>query len=818
MQNAIVIALFAAAMTANTAHAETFIVEDGQPRATIVVAKEPARMARLAASELQTYVERISGARLPIDTEARADLPVRIYIGRSAHTDRLGLSTADLRHGAYREASGNNWLALVGSDKQFTPVEPYAHSRTNGSGGRAERARIDQAWEKIAGGPYSNPFHYLHPYWREALGVWEYDDAGTLNAVYDFLRAQGVRWYYPGELGEVVPEKADIALPDADATVKPDFAVRGLGFWSKHLGMTPEEHLWTLRMGINHGADTIGLTQRSHGSKFVHLRDELKQTHPEYFALWEGKRALEHKNQGAPCLSSAGFFAHHLNYARAVFDHFNEPMISIDVVDGYGRGLCQCHLCAGSATPERGWEGLMSDYVLGYVNRVAKALYASHPDRMVSALSYGAYALPPEQIDTFPPNLAVWICQSRKNFYQDPTRRRFESLRQQWLDTLPSDRIYIREYYLTARPDGAWKGIPTFFPYRIAEDLRALEDVSHGEYIGVYQPHDRSELGYDYLAINHLNLYITTRLWWNAEQDVNTLLDEYYTRYYGPAHEQMRAFIEYAAEHWPKMRRDVEAIDGALALLDEAKDAAGDTVYAKRVQKIVTYCEPLKRLRTQLSQRRENVPSARALPRAASEFTIDGKLDEQVWDTVRSYQLSEIQTGRTPGHQTIFYVAWGSDDALYLGVRCEDADMSSLNVGTRQNDDPNVWAGDVVELLIETQFHAYYQIAVSPSGAVVDLDRSRGLNTRWDSGIEVATERHADAWTLELRLPSAGENAKEIDPLQGVAGDMPTQTYPWFINVCRQRVRGDQKELTAWSPPGRPRFNVPEKFGRVYAK
>jgi len=61
-------------------------------------------------------------------------------------------------------------------------------------------------------------------------------------------------------------------------------------------------------------------------------------------------------------------------------------------------------------------------------------------------------------------------------------------------------------------------------------------------------------------------------------------------------------------------------------------------------------------------------------------------------------------------------------------------------------------------------------------------------------------------------------NAKEIDPLNGIAGTKPSETYPWFINVCRQRVRDKDIELSAWSPTGKDRFNVPRKFGKVYAK
>ena len=809
----VVVALLPAATAA-----ETFLVRNGRPMGQIVIAEKPTRMARLAASELKAHIEKITGATLPITTTVTESIPVCVYVGRSPHTDRLDVTNDDLKHGAYRMVSGTNWLALIGSDQEFEPVEPWARSRTNGSGGRRERRRIDHEWDKITGETYSNPFHYVYPYWSEELQVWAFDDAGALNAVCDFLRELGVRWYYPGELGEIVPKATDIALPTVNRVVRPEFALRKLGWWSRHAGMTTDEILWCLRLGTNEGADIIGLTQLCHGSKFVHLREEFKEAHPEYFALRNGRRATDHKRgQGAPCLSSEAFFQHHLKYARAVFDHYNEPLISIDVVDGYSVGVCGCELCKGKGRPELGWDGHVSDYVLGYVNRVALELHKSHPGKMVSALAYGGYKLPPTSIDAFSPNLALLMCQSRRMFYDPQAREKTRQLREDWLEKLPSKQLFTYEHYQTSRPGGAWEGIPVYFPHLISEDLRTLKGVIAGEFIELYQPSDPSKLPYDYLAISHLNIYVTTRLWWDPDRDVEALLEEYYRTFYGPACNEMKAFIEYSEQNWHRMRNDVGTIDKALELVATARIAAGDGVYSNRVARIAGYVEPLKRLRAQLTDPRDDVPVARALPRNVRDLKLDGKLDEKLWSTVRKYQLREIRTGGRPAHRTTFRIAW-IGDALCLGITCQDSDMEHLSVGTTQKDDPNIWFGDVVEILIETQFHAYYQIAISPSGAVTDLDREKRLDTLWDSGADVATHHGPDGWTIEVRLPAAGENAKDIDAHNGIAGRRPSETYPWFVNVCRQRVRDEQTELTAWSPTGKPRFNVPKKFGKVYAK
>lgn len=800
------------------AAAADWLVHEGNGHATIVIAEQPSRMARLAASELQSYITKITGARLPIATEPDAT-SVAIYVGRSKHTAKLGLHDDDLQHGAYRIATGAQWLALLGSDKDFKPVAPYAERSTRGSSGRAERTRLDTEWEAIAGEPFSNPFHYVYAYWHEDLQVSELDDAGTLNAVNDYLRSLGVRWYYPGPLGEVVPTMASLPLPERNTIVRPDFAVRNISWWSRDVSMTRDEHLWNLRMGTNLGAEVVGLTQLCHGAKFVGLRQEYKEKYPDHFALINGKRNVDHKGgQGAPCLASEGFMRNHLKYARAIFDHYDEPMLSIDVPDGYGAVTCQCSGCTGKSTPDRGWSGSMSDYIFNYMNPVAGELLKTHPDKMVSALAYGAYLLPPETIDTLSPNLALWFCQSRKNVRGPDEQQELNALRKAWLEKLPSRQMFIYEYAMDSRPKSAWKHIPVFQPRRIAADLASLQGIASGEMIDCYQPHHRDALGYDYLAIKHLNLYITTRLWWDADSNVDMLLDEYYTNFYGPASQEMKAFIEFSEQNWQQMRRSVDAIDGALKLIAAAKAVAGDGVYGQRVAMVADYIAPLAQLRDKLAVGRENVPQARALPRSGKDLVIDGKLDEELWSTVRwGYQLKDLDTGERVTNPTSFRIAW-IDGALCLGITCHETDMANMIVGTTKDDDPSIWNGDVVELLLETQYHSYYQIAISPSGAVVDLDREQGLQTLWDAGAEVATHRGEDRWTIEVRLPAAGENARDIDPLFGIAGDQPTETFLWYLNVCRQRLRGDHNEKSAWSPTGTGRFNVPEKFGKVYAR
>ena len=42
-------------------------------------------------------------------------------------------------------------------------------------------------------------------------------------------------------------------------------------------------------------------------------------------------------------------------------------------------------------------------------------------------------------------------------------------------------------------------------------------------------------------------------------------------------------------------------------------------------------------------------------------------------------------------------------------------------------DDPAIWQGDAVALMLETDQHSYYEIAVNPAGAVCDAGQTHQI-------------------------------------------------------------------------------------------
>ncbi len=219
--------------------AETLLVENGQPRAVIVVAPSPPRTVRLAAQELQDTVEKISGAHLPIVTQPDLAATAAIYVGRSPHTDRLQITADGLRDGAYRIVSGDGWLVLIGQDtelrrlsrgrnnadivsgktssREWDQITALWALRTRRSTRTASRCRATRDCQTKSEEPGRNSRR-----WRFGAST----SRGSFNAVCGFLMKLGARWHAPGELGEVLPSLRTIRLPEVDETVRPDFPIR----------------------------------------------------------------------------------------------------------------------------------------------------------------------------------------------------------------------------------------------------------------------------------------------------------------------------------------------------------------------------------------------------------------------------------------------------------------------------------------------------------------------------------------------------------------------------------------------------------------
>ena len=823
---AVLASVFLIGLVASTspAAAAAWIVEKGEARAVIVVAGEPTRSARLGATELQVYIEKISGARLEIVTNPAApsaDLPIRIFVGESEAARKAGVTARELPRDAFCIQSGPDWLALIGSDLDFEPREPWA--RSHGDWERGKRAE----WEALAGHPWMNPVgSRLYRSYNRQLDVWTFDHRGSLNAVYSFLRDLGVRWYMPGELGEMVPTAESIALPEVNRTVQPEYEIRSI---SRPLLSSNEldDAMWYLRIGANHQYGVL-----HHGQRHLTEHPEQRKSHPEYYGqLANGTRDTQRKTASA-CLSSEGFFEETVAFARLMFDHYDVPVISVMPHDGFQH--CQCDRCRPQQTLDRGPSGMSSDYVWNFVVRVAAELSKTHPNRKVFCGAYNCYRLPPLTIEKLPDNVWMQITNGRPiREMDDEAHREAAQLRREW--TAKTDNpLSVTLNYTPFTDRGAFR--PQYWPHVIARGIQDSHDDIWREDVWL----SSGKGGLHHPGMAHLNPWLISRFWWDADQDVYALLGEYYERFYGPAAAAMKNFIEYCEVQYARLASDAEVSRTALELFDKARAGVGaDSVYGRRIALVDDFLTTFRDRSAQMGiERPEGLPNYRIIDMgkdkwrdARDTLILDGKLDEEFWSAYNHPRpLREFRSGRPPELSTRFHVRWW-EGSLYFGIRCELPEGEAPVVGSAKNNDPAIWQGEHLELLIETDKHSYYQIVLNPAGAFIDLDR--GVDKKnwydWSSQAEVAAHVGADFWSAELRIPVT---ASEEDPLHQVIGSQPFQSrqrdldsgkgtsLPWYFNLFRKRAGSEDGEVTSFSPlaPDDETFHVPLRFARIYVQ
>ena len=535
----------------------------------------------------------------------------------------------------------------------------------------------------------------------------------------------------------------------------------------------------------------------------------MKRVHPEYYALVNGQR--EDGGTANECLSSLGLFTQNTAFLRVIYDHYDVPIISVMPADGF-TSMCQCRWCDGQATLDRGRAGFYSDYVWKYIDRVAKAIETTHPDKLILGGAYSTYQLPPNEIDKLNSNVVVDIVNGRPRYTTDDAQQAADrKLREQWLSKTDHKlSLFTNQFTRGYRPG--------YLPHVMARGMQESQGQLWRTFLWVSQ--DRG--GLENPGVNHLIPYVLTRFWWDQNRDIDALMNEYYDKFYGPAANEMQALIEHCQAHYLELTESKEALNTMFELFDAAKaKVSPESDYGKRIALVDEYLNHLRSRRDQLNKGRgdmpefgaENLPNDGLWGEAKANFKLDGKLNEAFWDHMHG-RLREVQTGRAPTYRTQFNVLSGRD-AIYFGIRCERPGDGEVTIGADQDGDPAIWRGDNVEILLETDKHSYYQIAISPSGAVTDLDRASGQTYRWKSKAEVGTHITDDYWSVEVRIPFVEETD---DPLHLVNGSRPSRNLPWYFNVCRQHVYEGGRVLSAYSPTGTASFHDPMKFAELYTR
>jgi hypothetical protein len=187
---------------------------------------------------------------------------------------------------------------------------------------------------------------------------------------------------------------------------------------------------------------------------------------------------------------------------------------------------------------------------------------------------------------------------------------------------------------------------------------------------------------------------------------------------------------------------------------------------------------------------RTDVPRA-AARRLEGKIQIDGVLSEPAWQTapdIAGFVQVEPRSGEAPTEATKVWLTY-SRDALYIAVRCEDANPGAI-VATDMRRDAEVEENDNVAIILDTYHdhrNAYY-FATNAAGALVDgrITENREPAIEWD-GI----------WIVRTKIDEAGWTAEFEIPFKTIGFDPRLQE--WGFNISRYLARG--RETSRWASP-----------------
>ena len=802
----------------SVAAAEVSLVTGGKPQATIVLSDKPTSAAQLAAFELRHFVEKISGARLPIVREPNRVQGTVILVGESRRSRALGVEQKGLAPQEYVVRTHRNGLLLMGHDgRHFDPVVYESYS----------------SLYKAVSGPI-----------------------GTCYAVHSFLENQlGVKWYLPSEsLGAVVPRSPDIAVKELAIRRRPDVPVRSvyplfanterLGFnqWDK-----PQEFqsswvnartslLYWIRNrfwgGLRHNAN----------HSFSYFDKAFGESHPEWFSTKSFARMqqLNYQSEVQPCLAAKGFREQVISVARDYFSGRPEPFPGayrgtaggfFSVMPNDNTNMCGCADCRRQYRPRSGADGTASHYVWNFVNEVAREVRKTHPRAMISNCAYFNYTAPPTGL-VLEPNVAVEFCKFY-TYYSDRKAQARDHRRIAEVVNKNRVRFFTTWEYLLKPHMNEW-AFPCMVPHVHAEDVRELRRIGGFRggklqflYMGTYTG-SKPNGGVAQVSpvLDFMNLYWRMKLYDDSSFDVDRGLDDYYRLFFGPAAVAMKAFYSAIENRWMTLGGGQDSrtwwnrlgtrdfLAGLERLVEQAREATVErTLYRQRVDVVdqgILQHMLKSRARYETSSIAEAAPIATAgVARTPEKVPAETWHGDATWAASPVQYITRTLKNEPVDQKTAFQLAW-DDSRLYIRARCDEPRISSIKATTRDRD-VGGFSDDSIELFIDPTGlgTTFYQFCITSRGVVYDAretPRAIGAtgDVTWNSAIKARTTIGKRSWELRAALP-----------LDRLGGQKPRPGSTWRFNLCRNRfAETGRPPFSAWSPSPAG-FRDPGQFGLI---
>ncbi|MEN6549670.1 MAG: DUF4838 domain-containing protein [Armatimonadia bacterium] len=762
------LALLAAVPLAASAK-EYALVSAGKPTSCIVMADEAAPTMRHAAEELATFLEKVSGARVPIANTATKGL-FPIYLC-TAQEDRVVKSPVLQK--ALRQLRDDGFIIAV-SDTGLQLVS------------------------------------------KEPVGV--------LFGTYDVLkRYAGMRWFYPGPDGEYCPHKATIKVPGQLSVSNPSFRYRDISFVCANVNsLTTDTWDWMVRNGmpihvskhvypqVKAEVDKRGVHTEDGGHCFAYLlSDKLIDEHPEYFGLFDGKR-IPQQGRYQPCTSNPRVADIMAEGIMKVLDNAPEGGRYL-IGNNDATDWCHCDECTRLDPPDEKKKGIISTRYCTFVNEIAARVYASHPDANLWAWAYQNYQMPPTGV-TLDKRLSLEACVHHRCYRHSLddekclANARFRDMLSSWCKL--GHVVTAREY------NEVFPGDPPYVPYErvYCRDLRYYHKLGMAGFrLPIAPPDGKFGPVWNNRQTLHSwyaqwpSVYLAALTGWDINTDYDKAVEDMGSRYYGPAWPAMKQYREllvrlyeetpgdiiYGAGglgtclEWPNSQARLESL---LAQADKA--AAGDPLILRRIQRDRDYLTWgwVEAHEKYLATRPRETHAARR----TGPLAIDGKLDDADWKQAEITTNFIANDGPVANPQTYVKVLY-DDSNLYFAVEAMEPAPAQLKAQCAQRDEVTLFRDSTVEffLVAPGMNGRYCQIAVNPRGTVYDALNASATSAdlAFDAGAEVKTALLADRWIVEARVPTAA------------LGRTIRDGETWKVNVGRSRKLNDDtpSQASSWS-------------------
>lgn len=411
--------------------------ETGTAKYSIVVDDTASAPVRKAATELQTYLGQVTGAKfeiVPASSDVR--LEKAIYVGPSKAASTL---LPDVK---WPELKADEIIIATKQDNLI-----------------------------LAGG----------------------EPRGTLYAVYQFLEdVVGCEWWTSNV--STIPKNPTLEIPELDIRYTPPFIYRDAYFTD--ISGNPE---FAAKLKRNGKADDKGNPPELGGSLWflgwVHTFDKflpataLFPKHPEWGAQVNGKRITWEQTKGQLCLTNEEMRKEMLRVVREkLAKQPDTKIVSISHNDNTNR--CKCEKCLAIEAEEDSSSGPL----IRFVNSIARDLKADYPDLLVETLAYFYTVKPPAK--TVPDdNVLIRLCPYTEDYslpFTDERNPKFRSYLEGW--NAISKQLFVWDY--TPDFNDSWKLRPNIF--RQAENLRLYKK---NNVVGVFSQGPTKAQASDFLGL-----------------------------------------------------------------------------------------------------------------------------------------------------------------------------------------------------------------------------------------------------------------------------------------------------------------------------